>query len=250
MAEHVLKSWPEHFADVASGEKRAEVRKNDRGYEKGDILVLQEYSPESHSYTGRQIRVRVTHVTTFQQRMNYVVVSFDKEDPSGEGKEGIRVDGPGPAPGDLQHGREESPGDGPRAPVHVGGGEGGGTEGSRGDEAAPPRSPASLTTRQLAERIAQRVVNEDRMWSARIAQGDIRPLDMAAQVLDELELCDAWFCRLFQDEEDVTQAADMEDPDGAREQAQGRAAGKILRPKSGRRTRAPKPGEAPQAVDA
>lgn len=248
MAEHVLKSWPEHFADVASGEKRAEVRKNDRGYEKGDILVLQEYSPEGHAYTGRSLRVRVTHVTTFQQRMNYVVVSFDKEDPSGEGKQGIRGDGPGPAPGDLQHGREEGAGDGPRPPVHVGGGASRGPEGGRSDS-APPRSPASLTTRQLAERVARRVLiaafdsGNGFAWEA-----DPEPLIVA--VLDELEKCDAWFCRLFQDEEDVTQAADMEDPDGAREQAQGRAAGKILRPKSGRRTRAPKPGAAPEAVDA
>lgn len=42
---HVLKAWPEPFAAVVRGVKRFEVRKDDRGFEVGDRLVLREYEP-------------------------------------------------------------------------------------------------------------------------------------------------------------------------------------------------------------
>jgi len=59
---HDLKIWPEFFDAVCDGRKRAELRKNDRDYQDGDILNLREWDPRAERYTGRGITVRVTHV--------------------------------------------------------------------------------------------------------------------------------------------------------------------------------------------
>ena len=61
-AVHELKSWPEFFEPLLSGEKTAELRYNDRDYQVGDVLVLQEWEPNTLSYSGRQCRRRVSHV--------------------------------------------------------------------------------------------------------------------------------------------------------------------------------------------
>ena len=60
MARHDLKILPEHFQAVWDGRKRAELRKDDRGFEVGDILALREWNGEA--YTGSGIAVRVTHI--------------------------------------------------------------------------------------------------------------------------------------------------------------------------------------------
>lgn len=41
MTEHVLKTWPVYFDAVARGEKTFEGRRNDRGFQAGDTVVLQ-----------------------------------------------------------------------------------------------------------------------------------------------------------------------------------------------------------------
>ena len=38
--EHELKIYPKYFEDVISGKKTFEVRKNDRKFNIGDILIL------------------------------------------------------------------------------------------------------------------------------------------------------------------------------------------------------------------
>lgn len=37
---HTLKAWPQYFDAVACGDKTFEGRKNDRGFQKGDLLQL------------------------------------------------------------------------------------------------------------------------------------------------------------------------------------------------------------------
>ena len=39
-----------------------EIRKNDRDYQLGDFLYLQEYDPGSRRYTGREQTAEVTYV--------------------------------------------------------------------------------------------------------------------------------------------------------------------------------------------
>jgi len=43
---HRLKTVDPYFTDVAVGRKTFEVRKNDRGFRVGDVLVLEEWHPE------------------------------------------------------------------------------------------------------------------------------------------------------------------------------------------------------------
>jgi hypothetical protein len=59
--EHELKTWPEFFEHVWSGEKRFELRKDDRGYQGGDSLMLREWS-QANGYTGRAVRAEVTYL--------------------------------------------------------------------------------------------------------------------------------------------------------------------------------------------
>ena len=60
MKRHELKILPDHFRAVWDRSKKAELRKDDRGFEVGDILALREWDGEK--YTGSGIAVRVTHI--------------------------------------------------------------------------------------------------------------------------------------------------------------------------------------------
>lgn len=69
---HELKTWPEYFQEVKSGKKTFEIRKNDRDFKVGDILVLKEWKCKGHNqvmpnelvgeYTGDELRMRVTYI--------------------------------------------------------------------------------------------------------------------------------------------------------------------------------------------
>lgn len=59
---HELKSWPEPFQAVVRGVKRAEFRRNDRGFARGDHLALREWHP-TRGYSGRCVTVEVTDLT-------------------------------------------------------------------------------------------------------------------------------------------------------------------------------------------
>lgn len=69
---HDLKTDPDVFQAVTEGLKTYEIRKNDRGFAVGDLLVLREtvhYGAEMAAgaplaYTGRQYVARVTHMLT------------------------------------------------------------------------------------------------------------------------------------------------------------------------------------------
>lgn len=63
MTVHILKTWPEPFAEVAKGLKKHEIRKNDRDFQARDVVVLREWIPSSRTYTGRQIELTIGHVT-------------------------------------------------------------------------------------------------------------------------------------------------------------------------------------------
>lgn len=62
MNNHELKTINPHFKNLWCGVKKFEIRKNDRDFKEGDVLILKEYEPESDTYTGRFLKCRITHV--------------------------------------------------------------------------------------------------------------------------------------------------------------------------------------------
>lgn len=80
---HNLKIWPEYFAAVRDGLKRAELRWNDREYQAGDILDLCEWDPNEEAFTGDFISVTITHVADLGQWMpGYVLLSVAQPAPA------------------------------------------------------------------------------------------------------------------------------------------------------------------------
>lgn len=62
LKKHELKTWPEYFEPILYGLKSFEIRKNDRDFNIGDVLVLREYEPNNESYSGRVIEVLVDYI--------------------------------------------------------------------------------------------------------------------------------------------------------------------------------------------
>ncbi len=59
---HELKTWPEYYKEVETGNKTFEIRKNDRDYNVGDYLMLMEYDPLKQQFTGEEIVKKVTYI--------------------------------------------------------------------------------------------------------------------------------------------------------------------------------------------
>lgn len=76
MKIHELKTEPPYFQAVLDGRKRFEIRKNDRGFEEGDKLLLKEYQL-GVMYTGRRVEVTVTYITDYEQQPGYVVLGIE-----------------------------------------------------------------------------------------------------------------------------------------------------------------------------
>lgn len=72
---HDLKILPIYFAEVVAKRKTFEIRKNDRVFCVGDMVRLKEW--EKGDYTGREVTARITYLTDFQQKLGYLVFSFD-----------------------------------------------------------------------------------------------------------------------------------------------------------------------------
>lgn len=76
-AKHELKIDQEYFKAVKDGRKKFEIRKNDRDYHVGDLLVLREYNPNCRSYTDESIKVEITYLTDYAQRNDHVVLGIE-----------------------------------------------------------------------------------------------------------------------------------------------------------------------------
>lgn len=66
---HALKTWPSFFDAVMDGSKTFEVRKNDRGYCPGDIILLQRFDPQTGTYTTDADG----HPLTVAKRVSYML---------------------------------------------------------------------------------------------------------------------------------------------------------------------------------
>lgn len=59
---HALKTYPEYFKAIESGDKTFELRKDDRPFKVGDTILLQEYDPEKKTYTGKEISMAIGYI--------------------------------------------------------------------------------------------------------------------------------------------------------------------------------------------
>ena len=60
MRVHNLKIKKKYFEDVKAGVKKFELRRCDRGYEVGDVLILNEF--DNGKATGRNHKVKVSYI--------------------------------------------------------------------------------------------------------------------------------------------------------------------------------------------
>ncbi len=65
MATIKKKIWPQLFEEIASGKKRFEMRLADFDIQEGDTFVMEEWDPQTKSYTGRTIEKQATFVRKF-----------------------------------------------------------------------------------------------------------------------------------------------------------------------------------------
>lgn len=59
---HYLKTWPAYFEAVKCGDKSFEVRRNDRTFQVGDLVHLEEWDPATSQYTKRVAHRRISYV--------------------------------------------------------------------------------------------------------------------------------------------------------------------------------------------
>ena len=71
---HKLKIWPTYFNAVYNGFKDFEHRINDRNYQIGDVLILQEYNPDTNEYTGKELSKRIKYISALDN--NYVILGI------------------------------------------------------------------------------------------------------------------------------------------------------------------------------
>ena len=79
MKVHVKKTIDPHYGDIVSGEKTAEIRKNDCSYNVGDYLILAFWKTEDEvdPWGGFQVR-RITHICDYEQKEGFVVLSINQ----------------------------------------------------------------------------------------------------------------------------------------------------------------------------
>lgn len=76
---HKLKIWLEYYEEVFKGYKTFELRKNDRDFKKGDILILKEWDNCKKEYTGRLLIRSVLYIIEGGKlglEIGYVIMSI------------------------------------------------------------------------------------------------------------------------------------------------------------------------------
>lgn len=72
---HDLKIEKKYFDPVLKNIKTFEIRKNDRHFNIGDTFSLNEID-EKRDYTGRSVSGKITYITDYAQKEDYVVFGF------------------------------------------------------------------------------------------------------------------------------------------------------------------------------
>lgn len=77
---HDLKTVQPYFNDVSSGSKKFEIRKNDRNFKVGDLVVLREWNHKRQYASGYYIIVVITYIIKDNQycKPGYITFCFNK----------------------------------------------------------------------------------------------------------------------------------------------------------------------------
>jgi len=78
MKIHELKTIQPHFDNVWCGLKSFEVRKDDRGYNTGDLLLLKEYDYQKECYKIHEILVEIIYILRDERyvKEGFVIIQF------------------------------------------------------------------------------------------------------------------------------------------------------------------------------
>jgi Domain of unknown function (DUF3850) len=82
MTEHVLKTLEPYWEAVACGAKTFEVRRDDRGFQRGDILVLRCTQAKTGAGFDKEVRKRIGYILPggqFGIEPGYVVMALQDE---------------------------------------------------------------------------------------------------------------------------------------------------------------------------
>ena len=91
MTEHILRMQGPYWDAVAKGIKNFDIRRDDRGFQRGDILILHRLEPNGYHLTmdgfgweskPKEIRKRITYILTGGQlgiEPGYVIMALKDE---------------------------------------------------------------------------------------------------------------------------------------------------------------------------
>lgn len=71
--EHILKTLPDYWDAIASGEKTFEVRRDDRGFQRGDVLVLQKLRKTDSGVSFAYVETKNGKPTEIRKRVLWVL---------------------------------------------------------------------------------------------------------------------------------------------------------------------------------
>jgi hypothetical protein len=57
---HRVKTYPDNFRMMQSGQKPFDVREDDRMYERGDTIIFDEWDPDTGNFTGKHLTKEIT----------------------------------------------------------------------------------------------------------------------------------------------------------------------------------------------
>jgi hypothetical protein len=78
---HVVKCWTDYFQAIRSNDKRFDIRRDDRGYQKGDTVHLKEWNNRAMvpHFTGNDEFRKIKYILAggqFGLEPGYVVLGF------------------------------------------------------------------------------------------------------------------------------------------------------------------------------
>ncbi|MFA5259092.1 MAG: DUF3850 domain-containing protein [Candidatus Pacearchaeota archaeon] len=71
MTEIKKKVWPEYFQMILNGKKNVEIRLADFEIKEGDTLILEEFDPETNTYSGRKLKKTAKSIIKFNPTRMY-----------------------------------------------------------------------------------------------------------------------------------------------------------------------------------